>query len=57
MYIGQMSMWFTNAALRNDIKEEEDIKDLVEHNTMLFGFIQILCFVWAAPIGKYIFEN
>lgn len=51
MYIGQMSLWFKNAALQNEITEEDEIKDIIEHNTMVFGFIQILCFVWAVPIG------
>ena len=54
MYIGQMSLWFKNAALQNEITEEDEIKDIIEHNTMVFGFIQILCFVWAVPIGKYL---
>ena len=51
MYIGQMSLWFTNAAKLNGITEENDIKALVEKNVMIFGFIQILCVVWAYPIG------
>ena len=49
-----MSLWFKNAALQNEITEEDEIKDIIEHNTMVFGFIQILCFVWAVPIGKYL---
>ena len=53
MYIGQMSLWFTNAAKLNNITEEDDIQDLVDDQAQIFGFIQILCVVWAYPIGEY----
>lgn len=54
MYIGQMSIWFTNAAKLQDppINDEKEIKEIVEQNARIFGFIQILCIVWALPIGK-----
>jgi len=53
MYIGQMSIWFTNAAKLQDppITDEQEIKMIVEDNARTFGFIQILCVVWAVPIG------
>ena len=45
MYIGQMSIWFTNAAKLQDppITDEQEIKMIVEDNARTFGFIQI-CF-------------
>lgn len=52
MYIGQMSLWFTNAAKLNQITDEDEIKELVETQVEIFGFIQILCVVWAYPIGQ-----
>ena len=52
MYIGQMSLWFTNAAKMNGITEDEEIQDLIDNQAQIFGFIQILCVVWAYPIGK-----
>ena len=52
MYIGQMELWFKNAALLNGHTEENAIKEIIEKNAMTFGFIQILCVVWAVPIGK-----
>jgi len=51
MYIGQMELWFKNAALLNGYTEENAIKEIIEKNAMTFGFIQILCVVWAVPIG------
>jgi MFS family permease len=73
MYIGQMPIWFTNAALiHNDkisssgedscewteenpddncIWNEKRIDDIVKENVMIFGFMQILCVVWAPFIG------
>jgi len=52
MYIGQMSLWFTNAAILNGINEEDEIQDLVDNQAQIFGFIQVLCVVWALPIGQ-----
>ena len=48
-----MSIWFTNAAKLQDppITDEQEIKMIVEDNARTFGFIQILCVVWAVPIG------
>ena len=47
-----MELWFKNAALLNGHTEENAIKEIIEKNAMTFGFIQILCVVWAVPIGK-----
>ena len=48
-----MSIWFTNAARLQDppITDEQEINEIVQDNTRIFGFIQILCVVWAVPIG------
>ena len=51
-----MSLWFTNAAILNGINEEEEIQDLVDNQAQIFGFIQVLCVVWALPIGEYNFR-
>ena len=52
-----MSLWFKNAALLNGFTEELDIKDIIEKNAATFGFIQVLCVVWALPIGKLLILN
>ena len=52
MYIGQMDLWFTNAAKMNGVTEEADIQLVLDEQSQIFGFIQILCVVWAYPIGK-----
>ena len=51
MYIGQMSLWFRNAGKLTGMDNEADLAELYDNQTMIFGFIQILCVVWAAPIG------
>ena len=51
MYIGQMDLWFTNAAKMNGVTEEADIQLVLDEQSQIFGFIQILCVVWAYPIG------
>jgi len=52
MYIGQMDLWFTNAAKMNGVTEEADIQLVLDEQSQIFGFIQILCVVWAYPIGQ-----
>ena len=71
MYIGQMPLWFTNAAvIHNDkiegddpcvwsednpddncVWDENKMGEVVKDYVMIFGFMQILCVVWAPLIG------